>query len=137
MGSSQNACVARHCDAGEIREVHLVPRANGGLHILQCSWGTLTELAFGEKSVCQRLSLDAEAASMLAARLGWACSVEEGLARFFSSSEAYLSDLLDECNRSGIACRFCTIGSKTGAAPSGRAILERRVAPGRVLRLVP
>ena len=114
MHVAEQILIARSAFPDEVRTVYLVPSARGGLQLLQYSWGRLTRLAFGDDIVCLRLSLDERALSQLAARLGWGSDLPRGFAAFFGQDDALLVDLLDICDREGIAYGFCSVGGSTG-----------------------
>jgi|GEM_PF-3577909 len=105
------ACQGAH---GEKREVSYRERGGGGAHILQICSGALTRLAYGEQTVCQRLSLDARGLEKLSTVLGWHEGALAGATRFFADGDAVLADMLDVCSRAGIVCTFCTVGSEAG-----------------------
>ena len=119
MHATAHTLVVRRESLGETLEIHLMCREKGGVLIAQVSWGSLTQLAFGHRAICQLLTLDGCGASLLAERLCWRCGFRAGVGEFFSQGDAGLSDLLDVCNAAGIPCRFCVVGSDGGALTSG------------------
>ncbi|MBQ3338489.1 MAG: hypothetical protein IJG82_02650 [Atopobiaceae bacterium] len=106
--------VARFEEADEVRAIGLALRGEGGAHIYQLSCGCMTELAFGERAVCHRLTLDDCGLRILMGMLGEGRSAADALARFFESGGAVLADLLDICDRAGIAWTFCSMGERAG-----------------------
>ena len=124
MESGHHIAIARFQEADETREVYLVQRARGGLHIRQLSWGRLTQLAFGESAVCQQLTLEAGQLARLAERLGWGAGVQEGLRSFFADGGAALSDLLDVCSACGIACTYSAVGRESGSLSAAGGVSE-------------
>ena len=118
MNDCRQIMLARIDRAGEHREVLCTRRREGGAHIIQLSWGDITRLAYGDRAVCQRLSLDAPALKRLAQTMGWQQSLLAGLSAFFSDGHTVLSDLLDICDRAGIAARYSIVGATSGLLPA-------------------
>ena len=112
--------VARFEEADEVRAIGLALRGEGGAHIYQLSCGRMTELAFGERAVCHRLTLDDCGLRALMGMLGEGRSAADALARFFEGGGAVLADLLDICDRAGIARTFCCMGKRAGSMARAR-----------------
>ena len=112
--------VARFEQEDEVRTVGVALRAGGGAHIFQCSSGRMTELACGEPAVCHRLTLDGDGLRNLMGMLGGERGVADALSRFFGRGDAVLADLLDICDRAGIARTFCCMGKRAGSMARAR-----------------
>lgn len=119
MHATAHTLVVHRESLGETLEIHLMCREKGGVLIAQVSWGSLTQLAFGNSAICQLLALEWRGAALLAERLGWRSGLRAGVGEFFSQGDVGLSDLLDACNSAGIPCRFCVVGSDGGALSGG------------------
>lgn len=113
--------VARFEQEDEIRTVGVALREEGGVHIFQRSSGRMTMLAFGEPAVCHRLTLDGDGLRILMGVLGGERGVTDALLRFFESGDARtVADLLDVCDRAGIARTFCCMGERAGSMARAR-----------------
>ena len=120
MHAGEMVEVARFEQEDEVRTVGVALREEGGVHIFQRSSGRMTMLAFGEPAVCHRLTLDGDGLRTLMGVLGGERGVADALSRFFESGDAVLADLLDVCDRAGIARTFCCIEERAGSMARAR-----------------
>ena len=105
----QEVEVGRFESVGDVRQV-FVGRDAQGTRVRQEVRGPSSEVAFGEEAHTLRIALEADQA----ARLERCLVAFGGIEGFLRSEERDLIDLMDLCDREGVAYAFWSEGPRTG-----------------------